>query len=723
MASGPRPTIPRPLSPWAQRFSYNVGGRFALIDDTEIHSGLATDGPRLHPKYYADTPPLVGRTPTRQQLDTIFTFESWQKSYLRGFESWQAGPLMRYVHFSSKSGLISGGHREEDYGPVPRSAAPAPVLAPAAGPANVDPANVDPANVDPANAMDVAMDVEGDVVDELKEDAAIKIFHSERIQVDESKWYPFLKKERWYDTVGPDQSIGGGNWSVDNPKIWEVLSISIELLDRMIKALVADKHTWMETMLYGLLAPWERLTTVPAPYPNAIVLLSQPYYKEICDLHKVPCSIDFITQFTPEEYTARLVYLMKHQTWGFTERYDDNEGTWGVTIHKLRATFVDFDGACEMGFAAEQRIFGGQIFLGPRTCKDIPFGVYRMEWPDPQRPTDDGFTDPTHEIFQPGSYIYTDRIPALHVSKLLSTEFWEDPAIDRKSENAFHFEPIIANETKWAGPGTFVLYHPSALVTPLPDWLLPGEMNMIQAWGERNYEWQLRRQSWHLQELLPWTGTPWAQVRYRQEILAFARAFARKDELDCRYTAEKFIDRIPMNEGKQKYIDLLPPTNIFPHEWIFHAIAALPIRNYTLTNTDETSMVITLLPSREAKALSIRTDSIPSRLKDDRYVDESELYDPLGRPEAGKIADFGQEDYLNLVTNLLNHIGSSGTRIPAPWLREITRTLEDLRIQRRDIRRGTRDRSTWATAWKFIIPAYTATMSQFIDGQWTTIIP
>lgn len=202
-SSGP---VTRPLSPWAKRFNYNTGGRHPLLDDGEEHSGLAPQLPVLHPKYYADVPPYNTSHPTKLQLDHLFLTESFQRSYLKGLESWEVGPLMRHVWFTDKIGVMSGGHRECDYGPV-----------------------------DPTSATSSA-------AGSTKEDATLQIFHTNRIQVNENKWYKFLQKNRWYDLVQPEPILGGGNWSVDNPKVWEVLSISLELVDRMLKALVEDKN-------------------------------------------------------------------------------------------------------------------------------------------------------------------------------------------------------------------------------------------------------------------------------------------------------------------------------------------------------------------------------------------------------------------------------------------------------------------------------------------------
>ncbi|KAI0536767.1 hypothetical protein GGR58DRAFT_527978 [Xylaria digitata] len=720
-------TLPsRPLSPWAQRFHYNVENRDPLVEDSEIHSGLATEAPRLHPKYYADTPPVVIGTPVRQTLDMTFLYEVWQRQYLRGLESWQVGPLMRYVFFSDKTGVLSGGHREEDYGPVNA-----------------------PKAADPTNATDVG---------DRKEDITLGIFHSERIQVDENNWFPFLKRERWYNTIKPDPRIGGGNWSVDNPKIWEVLSISLELLDRMLKALLADRHVWMETMLYGLLAPWGRVSTEPEPYEKAVVLLSQPFWNAVCKANGNPCPIDFITEFTTDEWKVRLETLLKNQTWGFMERPFGSDNVWGLStimhqgmilldigglirlmsnditvtercfIHfNIAATLLDFGGASEMGFASENLVFGGMVCLGITACRDLPFGAYRSPWPEPfliATGTDD--MDERHPVFAPGSPILIDRIPGLYVSKLLSRRFWDDPSIQRKSDNQFHFRRLVWGQTLYRGPSYGVTF-PPAIVTPPPMGNLePGEAELIHAWYERIYDWRIRREGWYLSQFNIWTLTPWASVRCRSELLGFNRAFARRDEQVCRAAADNMVSVLNWSEGRRKYVERLRPGRMTT-EWYYHAIgllmlAALPIRDEKFEEEDEAWSIITLFPSREAKNLQIRT-SVSSSVKPDRVIYESELYDPLTRPDEGKITDFAQEDYLGLIDNLFNYVGGLGVEISMPWYREIVRTAADLRRQRRNDKGDAQGRSKWVKTWNFVVPAYTDTRGKFENGQWTSFVP
>ncbi|KAI1292733.1 hypothetical protein F5Y03DRAFT_400285 [Xylaria venustula] len=705
-------TLPsRPLSPWAQRFKYNIGSRWSLIEDDEIHSGLAPELPRLHPKYYADDPDSQEKIvePTTLQQDTLFLSETFQRTYLKGLETWQVGPLMRYVWFSDDTGLLSGGHLAADYESVQGGAA-------------------------------VGSEV----------DAALIIFNRERIQVDESKWFTFLRKDRWFDLVKPEPILGGSNWSVDNPKVWDVLSISLELLDRMLKAMIADKHVMMETILFGLLADWDQASNTPEPFEGAHVLLSRLWFKSTCISSNEPCALDFIDQHcSQDDWTARLEMLMTTQEFSFIDRFDQDDTTWGVTVHNLNAfivadvaplknlisgditlsercmlhfivattilhemfhalqkyrkldntwpenfpsinwlkdpilsePLVDFDATNEMGFAAEQRIFGGQLMLG---------------------------------------------LTALYASRLLSTEFWETPHIPNKSDNHFHFTSLFEQETVYAANRFWQTYNPATLTHQMPPSMLPGDVETIQAWHDRYLAWFMLREDWYNRDVLIWTDTPWASFKHRQSILSFGRAFARKDEVECATLAVNFTKSIAWEMGKNYYVSKMPP-NVRDHgPWIFHVMgllmaAAIPIRNIGISNAREfPAHIASWVPSvaaRTARNPLKKKLTFAARPVDERQVEVSEFWDPMNR-EDDDILDFRHEDYLDLADAVIKHLADSGVEVPAPWLREITRTVEDLREQRTDPTRCTQDPGSWAASWDFVIPAYNNTTSKFINGSW-----
>lgn len=87
------------------------------------------------------------------------------------------------------------------------------------------------------------------------------VLFEESIDVDENRWFTFLQKDRWYDLIqDPDNpQVMGGPWSVDNPTIWEPLRVCVELVDRILKALISDGHS---AQVFNLLPPrievWSR---------------------------------------------------------------------------------------------------------------------------------------------------------------------------------------------------------------------------------------------------------------------------------------------------------------------------------------------------------------------------------------------------------------------------------------------------------------------------------
>lgn len=77
-----------------------------------------------------------------------------------------------------------------------------------------------------------------------REEINFAVYQRERIVVDEMKWFDFFRKERWYDWIHVPENFeedkAGETWSVDDPKLWDMLRVIIELANRMLKALIQD---------------------------------------------------------------------------------------------------------------------------------------------------------------------------------------------------------------------------------------------------------------------------------------------------------------------------------------------------------------------------------------------------------------------------------------------------------------------------------------------------
>lgn len=69
------------------------------------------------------------------------------------------------------------------------------------------------------------------------------VYDTEGIEVDEDSWFPCFKKNRWYGAVAKEpEFLAGSFWSVDDPKVWGELRIILELANRILNALIDDKH-------------------------------------------------------------------------------------------------------------------------------------------------------------------------------------------------------------------------------------------------------------------------------------------------------------------------------------------------------------------------------------------------------------------------------------------------------------------------------------------------
>ncbi|KAI0471169.1 hypothetical protein F4859DRAFT_109180 [Xylaria cf. heliscus] len=213
-----------PSSPWAARFPMK---EYTYASGDGNHSMLAPEAPRIdNPKYYDQNPILAPNhpPPTPPELDKLFFTETAQRTVFHGMPTWQAAALNRHVRFSPESGFLSGGHRPTD-GKTTGFGIRVPQLT-----ASISPLGLRA----PIRARDT------------NEDRDLVIYLRERIKVDETRWFPFLRKGRWYDWIEVSDNFqhleAGETWTVDNPSIWDILRTSIELVYRMLEALIKDKH-------------------------------------------------------------------------------------------------------------------------------------------------------------------------------------------------------------------------------------------------------------------------------------------------------------------------------------------------------------------------------------------------------------------------------------------------------------------------------------------------
>lgn len=137
----------------------------------------------------------VGQFAAEWEKDRLFSADATQYKIHSGVKSWMLGPLNKWLSFSDR-GTIPGGHQ--------RSAPSAMKNDPADHPGWIP----------------------------------WMLFGMETLNIDEGSWLSFLRKDRFFDSV----HIGGDRLSIDDPRIWEAISPSLELVNRTFTALLEEEH-------------------------------------------------------------------------------------------------------------------------------------------------------------------------------------------------------------------------------------------------------------------------------------------------------------------------------------------------------------------------------------------------------------------------------------------------------------------------------------------------
>jgi hypothetical protein len=189
-----------PPSPWAARYYPRTDPYWRFAGGTS-HSGLAPEFPTLHPSNFHEEPPWNPiPKPSNPELDRLFYAERWQRFDLSGLMTWQIPSLATAPY----------GYAAQDPLPVPG------------------------------------------------EDWTWDKYYKERVVPNEQSWFPFFRKNRWFDlrTNGletiqnpfPEVFDHDTNWwTVDNPIIWENLSVSIEIANRFLITMLNNRNTWFVT--------------------------------------------------------------------------------------------------------------------------------------------------------------------------------------------------------------------------------------------------------------------------------------------------------------------------------------------------------------------------------------------------------------------------------------------------------------------------------------------
>ncbi|KAI0487483.1 hypothetical protein F4859DRAFT_525601 [Xylaria cf. heliscus] len=698
MATQPR----EPLSPWAQRYGVLYDDESTLDERKIRHSGYYTGHPRMDPKFFAE-PILQSELDGsrlfshRNDIHRFFHLEDRNDGYFKGIKPWQYGPLMQYVRFSDR-GLLPGGHWRPESQPYRQAR------------------HEELADID-------------------------KLLDDDMIIVNEDGWFPFLRRDRWYDLYGQARVPSGKTWSIDQPKLWDKIRVSVELVDRMLKALIDDEHPALHTMLFGPLMRWRDaggMQLFPEPFPGAKVLLSYDVCKSYHDFEGLENPLDNLPPIAKGDWVFMLSGLLQNQTWGFTDDPDSSGVHWpgydsvitlsvdgisslsegDITLaerchlqYELARTFMDFDGVAELGYAVEQRVFGG-ITAKFETTGQHPFGMYHRSWPffiEPDGDSTLGYKLGDHPMFSMTNNVVISSLPALYTSKILSQSFWEDANIPRKSDNFFHRNQLLVSQTDLI-PHTEPHWED---ITVDGGKLSRGEVEPVESWQHWESIWNQARHTWYDIARETWLKSPWGNVKISEAVYEFGKEFRLGNEIRCATISKRLVEIIPWRTDANTYRAALFPVST---DWIVHCIgllmmAAIPIRRTRLQRTKiDICIMLQLQPSARAPTLP-PIDIIPDCNRTLNICDSSELFDPI-RSGDKPIAGFDHIDIFIVLRNAIRVVALTNTQVSKPWLFEILRVADKLEEQRTEMLKALTKadpayhHGLWAPDWDFKIPDY-----------------
>ncbi|KAI0107132.1 hypothetical protein GGR51DRAFT_559466 [Nemania sp. FL0031] len=295
----------RPLSPWAERYGFPLHEKPTQLFDklTKRHSRLAPSrsiqllpvsskaDPPMDPMFYGDEfyTFRFENFASKDEKDKFFYEDGHFSGLVAGIKPWQLGPMMHCLEFS-RDVIVPGGHTFDAY---------------------------------------------------LERATHREVYERELITVNEDSWLPFFKKDRWYGTVASDQELGINMWSVDDERIWKELRITIELANRMLNALIDERHEFLQTMLYGTLMYWDQTKgkmpfnpPVPEPEPFAKVLLSNKFSQSLWEMCRKdqPFPLSHVPNFDEDAWRTRLTSLLEKLTWGLGTIPNAAGRTGGLTF-------------------------------------------------------------------------------------------------------------------------------------------------------------------------------------------------------------------------------------------------------------------------------------------------------------------------------------------------------------------------------------------------------
>ncbi|KAI0152733.1 hypothetical protein GGR57DRAFT_513620 [Xylariaceae sp. FL1272] len=701
MSNGPPSDIP--LSPWAKRYPDTLAAAYrpAILDGDERHSGYAIEYPWRDAKFYNDflfhDPVADPEIPLNgSDLHRLFVSEAIQRHLLKGLATWQAAPLNSWVHFGNPTGTVSGGHR---------------------------------------------------TVDSLNDDLKT-LWDRNVIDIDESKWFSVFTRRHWYDLRGdattklvpepPD-----GSFSVDDPGIWDALSISLELADRIYKALIQDCHDVMKTILYGTIMRWKDADPGTEPNPEAVVLLSHAEEVRLAAKHNRPVPNDPFANMSDAQTSFQLTRQFEFLT---------NGTYWSFIMEKspgnMRASTMQQGKLVLLNLLFVKNLSNPDLTLAER-CH-LYFAVAKTI---------------VHEL---AHVLAFQRLLALGITRFMDPfvdfqevaemgEVLESRIFGGKCMVTLHRTNVVRMDTVtrriWPFMSNIELRNVN-VETDQSRWS-SVDVDVMDAWDQRHREWTLARNGWYDVERTRWYSSPWGVPNFIHHGIAhFAKAFAEKDFNGCRraITFVGFNRPGGIQWTSTPFQNELPPLNASgdPNRWYFFAIGEVhPLQTFAFDQRVVPSVAARLIALVWAGLLM--TAAIPIHGRDDpppvisrdpsvvhRYVpskayaqqlaEENRTFDPIlltlpqpygpiyqtpnyyqpfSRTPTRPLAPT-QMGHLNVLHTILEYIKQQSAVVSGPWFRKIADMLASIKQQRIQLRIDHPDShlSRAIDRWDFTPPEY-----------------
>ncbi|KAI0127181.1 hypothetical protein BJ170DRAFT_364660 [Xylariales sp. AK1849] len=586
-----------PLSPWAKRFYPSTDPYWRTLGG-QIHSSLAPEFPSLHVDGYRWDPTLGPLPkPDNQSLDRLFYAERSQRGILGGVQSWQVAAIA-----------------SQPYGYGPKDPLP-----------------------------------------EHSRDPAWERFWQERVVVNEVSWFPFFHRVRWFDLRAncfesirdpfPEMRDHSTNWwTVDNWVIWDHLSVSIEIANRILRRLIDERDIWLDALLFRDRISWSLLnsdiqlkaSTELGYDPQLLLPLTDPKFtadsatmaarmeqlndrtvfgffdeagswdefkayglSSVTDMpmqsgEKVPWNtilihVGFLRTLCDRDTSlsercnmqAVLAFTILHELMHATYWGKQRERGFQAPITE---PYVYPELKCELGASFEYNTFGGvtrEVPSVPATYNFTGLNTHVNMYSWPRWFETGDLPEAVTLKTSTLPITFDYTIPLLWTSALQNEAFWKR-VVEKHGKVAFRAPRILRSEVwgPWYGIGSRAF----GIHRMRVDDNTPEELKA--GYISVLNRWQERRinwdymRQWYPDEYRKWSLSPWSWTYAREVIGNFREAHGRKDIFKCLEFARELM------RGETAFLALRDTTSDNPMTWLFVSIGTLMCASIPLLTQD-----------------------------------------------------------------------------------------------------------------------------------------